>query len=67
MKFEDLPFNVQIIAAETLASRMSQSGFSVTEEKICSASKIAHELRNAFIELYGGDCCEGEKVCGQDH
>ena len=48
MKFEDLPESVQNIAAITLKQLMIDT----INEKKEPASKLAEEVRNAFVTLY---------------
>lgn len=63
MKFQDLPTEVQEIAAQTLSGKLHQSGFSVIG-KTEPAKELAREVRDAFVELYSpSDEGEGEK-CG---
>lgn len=61
MKFQDLPTEVQVIAAQTLSGKLCQSGFSVAG-KTEPAKELALEVRDAFVELYSPSV-EGEK-CG---
>ncbi|WP_447886974.1 hypothetical protein [Serratia fonticola] len=51
MKFQDLPPEVQVVAAQTLPGKLCQSGFSVIS-KTEPAKELAREVKAAFIELY---------------
>ncbi|QIP56859.1 formyltetrahydrofolate deformylase [Hafnia alvei] len=63
MEFKDLPLEVQILAAEALASRILQSSMASPISNTEPALKLAREIREAFTELYS----EPQKTCGQDY
>lgn len=52
MKFEELPHEVQLIAAQVLADRMPPSSVGAVKQEIEPAVKLARDVRDAFIELY---------------
>lgn len=51
MRFQDLPPEVQVIAAQTLSGKLCQSGLSIVGKKE-PAKELAREVRDAFTELY---------------
>ncbi len=51
MRFVELPREVQLIAAQTLSSRLSTLGVGM-DEKIAPVKTLAREVREAFIEMY---------------
>lgn len=51
MKFEELPREVQLIAAQTLSNRLSMLGAGV-KERTEPVKTLAREVREAFIEMY---------------
>lgn len=63
MKFEELPFEIQAMAAKTLADWFSPSRMTAPTSNAEPANELAREIREAFTELYS----EPKKTCGQDH
>ena len=51
MRFEELPREVQLIAAQTLSNRLSALGVGVNE-RTEPVKTLAREVRDAFIEMY---------------
>lgn len=51
MKFDDLPPEVQLIAAQALSNRISALGGGLVE-RIEPVKSLAREVREAFIEMY---------------
>lgn len=51
MKFEELPHELQLIAAQTLSNRLSELGVGMNE-RIEPVKTLAREVKEAFIELY---------------
>lgn len=51
MKFEELPREIQLIAAQALSNRLSTLGSGV-KEQIEPVKTLAREVREAFIEMY---------------
>ena len=51
MKFQELPREVQLIAAQTLSNRLSTLGVGVNE-RTEPVKILAREVRDAFIEMY---------------
>ena len=52
MEFSNLPKEVQLIAAECLAAKISIKSGLVLAEKTEPAKVQARQIRDAFIELY---------------
>lgn len=50
VNFQDLPSEVQVIAAQLLSERFEPSNKVVIAEK--PAKELAQEIRDVFIELY---------------
>lgn len=50
MKFEELPHEIQMIAAQTLSNRISGLGVGFTEQTE-PVKALAREVRDAFIEM----------------
>lgn len=63
MEFEELPFEIQTMAAKTLADWFSPSRMTAPTSNAEPANELAREIREAFTELYS----EREKTCGQDY
>ncbi|MBW5816847.1 hypothetical protein H0I54_14835 [Yersinia kristensenii] len=56
-KFIDLPYEAQVAAIETLRNILCQSGCgSATKSE--PATKLAQEVRDAFVSLYSTDAPE---------
>lgn len=55
MEFEELPIEVQKIAAQALADRFSPSGMAPPTSNTEPANKLAREIREAFVQLYSQD------------
>lgn len=51
MKFEEIPHELQLIAAQTLSNRLSTLGVGMNEQ-IEPVKTLAREVREAFIEMY---------------
>ncbi|MEN0629831.1 hypothetical protein AAIG33_20670 [Phytobacter ursingii] len=61
MKFEDIPYDVQLIAAKCLAHKLTSYGaLSCEAAKAIPAKDHAQQVREAFLELYQ----EKESVIG---
>lgn len=63
MEFKELPFEIQTMAAKTLADWFSPSRMTAPTSNAEPANELAREIREAFTELYS----EREKTCGQDY
>ncbi|MEY0029518.1 formyltetrahydrofolate deformylase [Providencia rettgeri] len=51
MKFEDLPADIQLVAANCL-SRLIMDGPHMEKEPM---ARLARDVKNAFIELFGSE------------
>lgn len=51
MKFEDIPYDVQLIAAKCLADKLT-SYSALSCAKVVPAKDQAQQVREAFLELY---------------
>lgn len=53
MKFDDIPHDVQLIAAKCLAHKLTSYGLlSCETAKAVPAKEQAQQVREAFVELY---------------
>ncbi|EKN4139363.1 formyltetrahydrofolate deformylase [Yersinia enterocolitica] len=66
MKFEELPREVQMIAAKTLSDRFPSAGSSKSNG-FEPATALAREVKEAFIELYSSDDNKDKARLGQDY
>lgn len=66
MRFDELPFEMQLIAAQTLSNRISTLGMGMGE-KIEPVKTLAREVREAFIELHSSGENEEKAKLGQDY
>ncbi|HDL8114571.1 TPA: formyltetrahydrofolate deformylase [Yersinia enterocolitica] len=66
MRFEELPHEVQMIAAKTLSDRFPSAGLSKSNS-FEPATALARDVKAAFIELYSSDDNEEKEKLGQDY
>lgn len=66
MRFEELPHEVQMIAAKTLSDRFPSAGLSKSNS-FEPATALARDVKAAFIELYSSDDNEEKEKFGQDY
>ncbi|HEJ9227973.1 TPA: hypothetical protein SML94_001116 [Klebsiella oxytoca] len=61
MKFEDIPYGVQLIAAKCLADKLCIEQVPGLAEQTGAAKAQAHQVRDAFIALFSERELEGDK------